>query len=70
MHTGFARLEAKFDAEFGTGFAGVDSKLAQLETRLPEIDRAGWFSLREAKKKILRGQVGFLEELVRRVAGR
>ncbi len=29
----------------------------------PEIDRAAWFGLAEAGKKILRGQVGFLGEL-------
>ena len=29
----------------------------------PEIDRAAWFGLDEARKKILRGQAGFLEEL-------
>ena len=29
----------------------------------PEIDRAGWFNLEEAKKKIIKGQAGFLEEL-------
>lgn len=29
----------------------------------PEIDRAAWFGLAEARKKILRGQVGFLDEL-------
>ena len=29
----------------------------------PEIDRAAWFGLAAARKKILRGQVGFLEEL-------
>ena len=29
----------------------------------PEVDRAAWFSLAEARKKILRGQVGFLDEL-------
>jgi predicted NUDIX family NTP pyrophosphohydrolase len=29
----------------------------------PEIDRAGWFPLEEAKVKIIPGQVGFLEEL-------
>jgi predicted NUDIX family NTP pyrophosphohydrolase len=29
----------------------------------PEIDRAGWFPLEEAKVKIIKGQVGFLEEL-------
>ena len=29
----------------------------------PEIDRAGWFSLRDAREKILKGQSGFLDEL-------
>jgi len=29
----------------------------------PEVDRAGWFSLAEAKRKILPGQIGFLDEL-------
>jgi len=31
----------------------------------PEIDRAAWFNVAEARKKILRGQVGFLDELER-----
>jgi predicted NUDIX family NTP pyrophosphohydrolase len=29
----------------------------------PEVDRAAWFGLAEARKKILRGQQGFLKEL-------
>jgi len=29
----------------------------------PEVDRAAWFGLAEARKKILRGQAEFLEEL-------
>jgi predicted NUDIX family NTP pyrophosphohydrolase len=29
----------------------------------PEVDRAGWFTLEEARQKIVRGQVGFLDEL-------
>lgn len=29
----------------------------------PEVDRAAWFSLEEAKKRILPGQAGFLDEL-------
>ena len=31
----------------------------------PEIDRAAWFDVAEARKKMLRGQVGFLDELER-----
>jgi predicted NUDIX family NTP pyrophosphohydrolase len=29
----------------------------------PEVDRAGWFGLEEARRKLLRGQVGFLDRL-------
>jgi predicted NUDIX family NTP pyrophosphohydrolase len=31
----------------------------------PEVDRGGWFDLDVAKTKILKGQVGFLEQLER-----
>ena len=31
----------------------------------PEIDRAAWFELEEARRKILPGQVGFLDQLQR-----
>lgn len=30
----------------------------------PEIDKAGWFSIDEARKKILKGQIGFIDRLV------
>ena len=33
----------------------------------PEIDRAAWFSLDVARRKILKGQAGFLDELERRL---
>jgi predicted NUDIX family NTP pyrophosphohydrolase len=29
----------------------------------PEVDKAGWFTIKEAKKKILPGQIGLLEQL-------
>ncbi len=29
----------------------------------PEVDRAEWFTIETAKKKLLKGQVGFIEEL-------
>jgi predicted NUDIX family NTP pyrophosphohydrolase len=29
----------------------------------PEVDRAGWFSPDQARRKLLRGQVGFLDRL-------
>lgn len=31
--------------------------------KFPEVDRACWFSIDEARVKILKGQVGFLDEL-------
>jgi predicted NUDIX family NTP pyrophosphohydrolase len=29
----------------------------------PEVDRAGWFSLKAARQKLLKGQVAFLDQL-------
>ena len=34
----------------------------------PEVDRAEWFTIETAKDKILKGQVGFLDELQRQLA--
>jgi predicted NUDIX family NTP pyrophosphohydrolase len=34
----------------------------------PEVDRAVWFTLEEAKARIIPGQVGFLEELQQNLA--
>jgi predicted NUDIX family NTP pyrophosphohydrolase len=33
----------------------------------PEVDRAGWFSIAAAKVKILQGQAGFLDELMKSI---
>ncbi len=35
------------------------------EQEFPEVDRAGWFPIEEAKEKILPAQLGFLEGLER-----
>lgn len=35
----------------------------------PEVDRAGWFSLAEARTKMVAGQVEFLDRLAERVGG-
>jgi predicted NUDIX family NTP pyrophosphohydrolase len=35
------------------------------QEEFPEIDRAEWFALPEAREKILKGQSGFLDELER-----
>ena len=34
-----------------------------MQQEFPEADRAGWFSIRVAKGKIIKGQAGFLDEL-------
>jgi predicted NUDIX family NTP pyrophosphohydrolase len=33
------------------------------QAEFPEVDRAGWFTINTATRKILKGQKGFLEEL-------
>jgi predicted NUDIX family NTP pyrophosphohydrolase len=33
------------------------------QQQFPEVDRAAWFFLADAREKIIKGQVGFLEEL-------
>jgi predicted NUDIX family NTP pyrophosphohydrolase len=38
------------------------------EQAFPEVDRAEWFSLDDARSKILAGQAGFLDELVLKLA--
>lgn len=35
----------------------------------PEVDRAAWFDLAVAREKLLKGQVGFLDELVTKLGG-
>jgi predicted NUDIX family NTP pyrophosphohydrolase len=35
------------------------------QQEFPEVDRAGWFSISVAKEKIIKGQSGFVDELVR-----
>lgn len=37
------------------------------QAEFPEADRAGWFSINEARKKIHKGQSGFLEQLCRKL---
>jgi predicted NUDIX family NTP pyrophosphohydrolase len=57
--------------------AAIRSNFFQLEwpprsgqlREFPEVDRAGWFALAEARSKIHKGQVGFLNELQRRRDG-
>ncbi|MBI5138799.1 MAG: NUDIX domain-containing protein [Candidatus Vogelbacteria bacterium] len=37
------------------------------QQEFPEIDRAGWFSIEKARLKILKGQVGFLDQLINKI---
>jgi predicted NUDIX family NTP pyrophosphohydrolase len=34
------------------------------QIQVPEIDRAGWFSIEQARKKLLKGQLPFLDRLI------
>ncbi len=36
---------------------------SEKQQEFPELDRAEWFTIEMAKKKLLKGQVGFIEEL-------
>jgi predicted NUDIX family NTP pyrophosphohydrolase len=38
------------------------------QREFPEVDRAGWFSPSEAKRKLVAGQIGFVEQVCERVA--
>lgn len=38
------------------------------QREFPEVDRAGWFALDDARRKIFAGQVGLLDELEERLA--
>ncbi len=35
---------------------------------IPEVDRAGWFAIEEARERILKSQLPFLERLARKLA--
>lgn len=58
------------ESDFDT--STVDSNLFSLEWppksgrmgEFPEVDRAGWFSIEEARHKIIKGQAPFLERLL------
>jgi predicted NUDIX family NTP pyrophosphohydrolase len=39
------------------------------EKKFPEVDWAAWFTIDEAKQKILKGQLSLLEELRRKQTG-
>ena len=62
---------AGWSAEGDCDPAKLVSNLCEIEwpprsgrkVEIPEVDRAGWFSLDEAREKILPGQVAFLDRL-------
>jgi predicted NUDIX family NTP pyrophosphohydrolase len=39
------------------------------QQEFPEIDRAAWFTVESARRKILKGQTGFLDQLQKTVGG-
>jgi len=54
---------------------GITSNTFQLEwpkrsghiVEFPEVDRAGWFDLKTARKKILKGQIDFIDILIEKL---
>jgi predicted NUDIX family NTP pyrophosphohydrolase len=59
-------IEADFDpAQLRSGMFSMEWPPKSGETReFPEIDRAAWFGISEARERILAGQVGFIDQLV------
>jgi predicted NUDIX family NTP pyrophosphohydrolase len=58
-----------FAAEGDCDAAAIRSNTFTIGNRAyPEVDRAGWFGLDDARRKILRGQLPLLDELERRLA--
>jgi predicted NUDIX family NTP pyrophosphohydrolase len=37
------------------------------QQEFPEVDRADWFTLEDARKRIVKGQIGFLDRLMVRM---
>jgi predicted NUDIX family NTP pyrophosphohydrolase len=68
--TGFA-LEADLDV------TSVRSNLAEMEwprrsgrfITFPEVDKAGWFEVEEARKRVVKGQVPLLDRLLEHLGG-
>lgn len=57
-----ARLESNtFDMEWPRGSGRMQT--------FPEVDRAGWFELAEARRRILPGQAAFFDALVAAIGG-
>ena len=67
------KLVVAFAAEGDLDAGAIVSNTFELEwpprsgrmQQFPEIDRAGWFSLADARTKLVKGQVGFLDRLPR-----
>jgi predicted NUDIX family NTP pyrophosphohydrolase len=54
-------LSNTFEMEWPRGSGKMQS--------FPEVDRAAWFDVETAKTKLLKGQLGFIERLMRKLAG-
>lgn len=71
------KLVLAWAAECDLDPAGLKSDTFSLEwpprsgkrQEFPEIDRAAWFGIEEAERKIVQGQVGFLAQLRERLGG-
>jgi len=37
------------------------------EQKFPEVDKGGWFTIPQAREKLLKGQLGFLDELQKKL---
>ena len=62
-------VESNFDpGRLHSNFFEMEWPRGSGQTReFPEIDRAAWFDIAEARKRILPGQAGFLDALINRL---
>ena len=64
-----------FAVEQDIDIAGIESNLFSLEwppksgniQEFPEVDRGGWFDVHDARIKLQKGQVGFLDRLMEKL---
>ena len=64
-----------FAVEQDIDISGIESNLFSLEWppksgnihEFPEVDRGGWFDVRDARIKLQKGQVGFLDRLMEKL---
>jgi predicted NUDIX family NTP pyrophosphohydrolase len=67
VHVWALEKDVDADAAVSNSFEMEWPRHSGVQRSFPEVDRVAWFSLPRARRKIIRGQAGFLERLVERL---